>query len=107
NLHGYVQERRMSMIVKIFIQSKSNPAKEKEFKQLLQELRIKAMQAEGFISGETMQSVEDPSVHLTIGTWKSITNWNSWINSPESKAIQDKFSQVLIEPVKMTLYHYE
>ena len=95
------------MIVKIFIQSKSNPAKEKEFKQLLQELRTKAMQAEGFISGETMQSVEDPSVHLTIGTWKSITNWNSWINSHESKAIQDKFRQVLIEPVKMTLYRYE
>lgn len=95
------------MIVKIFIHSKSDPAKEKEFKQLLQELRTKAMQVEGFISGETMQSVEDPTVHLTIGTWKSITNWNNWFNSQERKAIQEKFAQVLVEPSRMTLYHYE
>ena len=52
------------MIVKIFIQSKSDPAKEKEFKQLLQELRTKVMQTEGFISGETMHSIEDPSGYL-------------------------------------------
>ncbi len=95
------------MIVKIFIQSKSDPAKEKEFKQLLQELRTKAMEVKGFISGETMQSIEDPTVHLTIGTWRSITNWNKWLNSPERKVIQEKFNQVLVEPVKMTLYHYE
>ena len=95
------------MIVKIFIQSKTDPTKENEFKQLLQELRTKAMQAEGFISGETMQSIEDPSVHMTTGTWRSITNWNDWLKSPERKAIQEKFNQVLVEPVKMTLYHYE
>ncbi len=95
------------MIVKIFIQSKSDPAKEKEFRQLLQELRAKAMEAEGFISGETLQSVEDPSIHITVGTWRSITNWNNWSKSPERKNIQDKFDQVLTEPVKMTLYHYE
>ena len=95
------------MIVKIIIQSKSDPAKEKEFKRLLQELRYKAMQAEGFISGETMQLIGDPSSHLTIGTWRSITNLNKWLNSPERKAIQDKFVQVLVEPVKMTLYRYE
>ncbi len=95
------------MIVKIFIQSKSDPAREKEFKQLLQELLSKAMQAEGFISGETMQSLEDPTVHLTVGAWRSITNWNIWFNSPERKAIQERFNQVLTEPVTMTLYHYE
>ena len=95
------------MIVKIFIQSKSDPAKEQEFKQLLRELRAKAMQVEGFISGETMQSVEDPTLHLTIGTWRSITSWNKWQTSPDRKAIQEKFNQVLVEPVKMTLYHYE
>lgn len=95
------------MLVKIFIQSKSDPAKEKEFKDLLKELRTKAMQAEGFISGETLQSVEDPSAHITIGTWRSITNWNNWLKSPERQEIQDKFNQVLIGPVTMTLYHYE
>jgi quinol monooxygenase YgiN len=95
------------MIVKIFIQSKTDPAKEKEFKQLLRELRTKAMEAEGFISGETMQSVEDPTAHLTIGTWKSISHWNNWFDSNDRKVLQEKFSHFLVEPSKMTLYHYE
>ena len=94
------------MLVKSVIQSKSDPAKEKEFRKLLQELRTRAMQAEGFISGETMQSIDDPSVHITISTWRSITNWNKWLKSPERRDIQEKFSQVLTEPVTMALYHY-
>lgn len=95
------------MIVKAFIHSKTDPAKEKEFKELLQELRAKAMEVKGFISGETMQSVDDPTSHLTIATWRSITNWNNWLNSSERKVIQEKFDRVLVEPVKMVLYHYE
>ena len=95
------------MIVKSVIQSKSDPAKEKELKKLLSELRNKAMEAEGFISGETMQSVDDPAVHITISTWRSITSWNKWLKSSTRRELQDKFSQVLIEPVSMALYHYE
>lgn len=95
------------MIVKIISQIKTDPAKEKEFKQLLQELRTIVIQAEGFISGEIMQSIEDHSVHLGIGTWRSIKDWNNWLNNPERNAIQDRFSQIIIEPVKISFYQDE
>ena len=33
------------------------------------------MYSEGFISGETLQSIKDPSMHLVISTWRSIGAW--------------------------------
>ena len=95
------------MAVKILIQRRIKPGKEKELNQIVRELRSKAMHAEGFISGETLRSIEDPSVHLVISTWKSIDDWNRWVNSPERKALLDKIDAILAEPTKMTPYQYE
>ena len=95
------------MAVRILIQRRIKPGKEKELNQIVRELRSKAMHAEGFISGETLRSIEDPSVHLVISTWKSIDAWNRWVNSPERKALQDKIDAILAEPTKMTPYQYE
>lgn len=97
----------MRMIVKIISQIKTDPAKDKEFKQLLQELQTIVTQAEGFISGEIMKSIEDSSVHLGIGTWRSIEDWNTWLDNPERRAIQDRFSHILMEPAKMSFYQDE
>ena len=95
------------MAVKILIQRKLKPGKEKEFNEIVRELRSKAMHAPGFISGETLQSIGDPSVHLVISTWKSIEDWNKWVDCPERKASQEKVDFILAEPMKMSPYQYE
>lgn len=95
------------MLVKIILERKIKLGKEEEFKRLMRELFTGAIHAPGFISGETMQCIEDHSVHVTIGTWKSIDSWNKWINSPERKTVQHKLDQVLAEPAKVTHCHYE
>ena len=95
------------MAVKILIQRKVKPGTENELNEIVRSLRSKAMYADGFISGETLQSLEDPSIHLVISTWKSIEDWNKWFNSPERKEIQAKIDAVLDEPTKMTPYQYE
>lgn len=64
------------MAVKILIQRKVKPGKEKELYETVRELRSMAIHAEGFISGETLCSIEDPSVQLVISTWKSLEDWN-------------------------------
>lgn len=95
------------MAVKILIQRKVKPGKEKELSGVVREFRFKAMYADGFISGETLQSIEDPSVHLVISTWKSIDAWNKWLKSVDRKEIQKKIDALLVEPTKMTPYQYE
>ena len=57
------------MAVKILIQRKIRPGKENEFGKALRELRSQAIHAQGYISGETLLAVGDPSLHLVISTW--------------------------------------
>jgi heme-degrading monooxygenase HmoA len=97
----------MIMAVKILIQRKIRPGKESEFGDDLRELRSKAIHAQGYISGETLHSIEDPSLHLVISTWKSLEDWNRWANSPERKAFQEKTDAMLEAPAKVTPYQYE
>ena len=95
------------MAVKILIQRKIRPGRENEFGEALRKLRSKAIHAQGYISGETLHSVEDPSLHLVISTWKSLEDWNRWANSPERKAFEEKPDAMLQEPAKVTPYQYE
>jgi heme-degrading monooxygenase HmoA len=95
------------MAVKILIQRKVKPSKERELNETVKELRSKAIHAQGYISGETLCSIEDPSVHLVISTWKSLEDWNHWADSPERKAFQQKTDAMLEEPTKITPYQYE
>ena len=95
------------MAVKILIQRKVRPGRENEFAEALRKLRSKAIHAQGYISGETLHSVEDPSLHLVISTWKSLEDWNRWVDSPERKAFEQKIDPILEEPTKVTSYQYE
>ena len=95
------------MAVKILIHRKIKPGKEKALSEAVKALRFKAMYAQGYISGETLRSVEDPSIHLVISTWKSIEDWKSWINTPERKAFEQKIDAILEEPTKIAPYNYE
>jgi quinol monooxygenase YgiN len=95
------------MAVKILIQRKVKPGKEKELSGAVRELRSKAVHAKGYISGETLRSIEDPSIHLVISTWRSLEDWNFWADSPERKAFQPKIDAMLEEPTKISSYQYE
>ena len=78
------------MAVKILIYRKIRPGKEKELSEAVKNLRSKAIHAEGYLSGETLRSMEDPSVHLVISLWKNIEDWHNWFNTPERKAFQQR-----------------
>lgn len=95
------------MAVKILIQRKIRTGKEREFGQALRELRSQAIHARGYISGETLSAIGDPSLHLVIGNWSSLEDWNRWANSAERKAFQDKTNAMLEGPTKVTPYQYE
>ena len=95
------------MAVKILIQRKVKPGKEKELNAIVRELRSKAMHARGFISGETLRSMDDPAVHLVISTWKTVDDWNAWINGSDRKVLYDKMAGFLDEPTKASPFQYE
>jgi len=95
---------KMIMAVKILIYRKIKPGKEKELTEAVRALRFRVMYAQGYISGETLRSIEDPSIHLVISTWKSLEDWNNWFNTRERKTFQEKIDVILEEPAKIVLY---
>jgi heme-degrading monooxygenase HmoA len=95
------------MAVKILIQRKIRPGKENAFGKALRELRSKAIHAHGYISGETLHSIEDPSLCLVISIWKNLEDWNCWADSPERKAFQEETNAMLEGETKVTQYQYE
>jgi heme-degrading monooxygenase HmoA len=98
---------REVLAVRILIHRKVRAGKEEELGESLRELRSKAIHARGYISGETLRSIEDPSVHLVISTWTSLEDWNNWLNASERKALQKKIDLLLEEPPNVTSYEYE
>jgi len=92
------------MAVKILIQRKIKPGKENELGEAIGEIRSRAIHAQGFISGETLRSVDDPFSHLVISAWKSVEDWKSWVNTPERKAFEEKIAGVLADPENISIY---
>ncbi len=95
------------MAVKILIQRKIRAGKENEFAKALRELRSKAIHAQGYISGEVLRSIEEPSVQLVISTWNRVEDWNRWANSAARNAFQEKTDAMLEGRTKVTPFQYE
>jgi heme oxygenase (mycobilin-producing) len=94
-------------LTKVLIHRKIKPGTAEEFARLMREVLAGAAHAEGFISGETLQSLDDPNVHVTISQWKDLSYWNKWISSPERRKKQEEYDKILAEPMKVAALHYE
>lgn len=94
------------MAVRVFIEREIDPENEIKLHNLLLKLRAKAIQARGYISGETLRSVDDPNRFLVISTWNSLEEWRNWENDPDRKAIQEQIDKLLRVPSRVSVYVY-
>jgi len=95
------------MAIRVIIERKVEPGNELKVNELLIKLRSKAMHAPGYISGETLRSLDDPHKFIVISTWNSLQEWKAWDNSEERKALQAEIDKLLKLPSRTTVYVYE
>ena len=86
------------MLVKVFIKRNIKEGKEKEVFALIKKLRFKAMNQEGYISGENLVSTNDPQELMVVSTWQSIENWTKWKESDERKNIDAQLEELQSAP---------
>ncbi len=86
------------MAIRVFIRFETIPGNESSLYQLLMENRTRLLRIKGYISGETLQALDDPSSFLIISTWNSREDWNAWVNSKERKEIYTKIGHLLRTP---------
>ena len=85
------------MAIKVIITRKVAKGKQKDLLPLLMELRSKAMNQKGYISGETLKGISDPDEFMVISTWNSLEDWKAWEDNPERREIQGKIDALLEE----------
>ncbi|MDY0038834.1 MAG: antibiotic biosynthesis monooxygenase [Desulforhabdus sp.] len=94
------------MAVRVLIEREIEPGHELQLHQLLLQLRAKAMQVKGYISGETLRALDDPNRFLVISTWGNLDEWKNWENNAVRKRLQEEVSRFLRTPEKTSIYSY-
>jgi heme-degrading monooxygenase HmoA len=94
------------MAIRVLIEREIEPGRELQLNQLLLQLRAKAMRARGYISGETLRSLDNPNKFLVISTWNSLADWETWDNDTERKKLQKELDDLLRYPSKTSVYIY-
>jgi heme-degrading monooxygenase HmoA len=75
-----------------------------EMVRLLRQLRVRAMQQPGYISGETLHAVDDPNFYLVISTWESLEHWQAWFNHPERQKLSEEIDSYQESPTRLRVF---
>ena len=93
------------MAVKILIKRTVSKNKVEKMKPLFVEMRTLAMRQQGYISGETLKSLERSETFMVISTWLSPTHWEKWMLSLERNKIQQQMDPLLEGKTEYELFH--
>jgi heme-degrading monooxygenase HmoA len=85
------------MPVKVIIKRKWKIEQPEKLLPLLTELRSQAQKQAGYISGETLRSLDDPEDFMVISEWETSDDWQKWSQSKERKDIQHKVDSLIGE----------
>ena len=95
------------MAIRVLIERRIVTENQPVLSSLLMKLRGKAMQAKGYISGETLRSLQDPNEYLVISTWNSLEDWKRWVAEKERQEIQSQIDSLLRAPAVERVFVYE
>jgi len=64
---------------------------------LLRELSSHSKEQPGYISRETLRSLENPEDYLVRCQWETVEDWDKWLHSKERRDIQGKIDSIIGE----------
>lgn len=93
------------MAVKILIKRQIKDGNMQVAARLLINSRKGAMSQPGYISSETMRSLDDPGQIAVMSMWQTKEAWEAWKGSEERQSIQAEFESYLAG--QPTYEHYD
>ncbi len=91
-------------MIRVLIERYLADGKVSEYYQAIRQLKQKAGQMDGFLSGEMLVDIEDSRRCLVVSNWQDLDSWKQWANSERRNVAKDKMRQMLIEDEKITIY---
>ncbi len=92
------------MTVKIFIKRSVTETKVAEMTVLLKRLRSITLMQPGYISGQTLKRLDQAQECMVISTWRSIEDWNDWLNNEKRINIQTEIDALLDGQTEYSIY---
>jgi heme oxygenase (mycobilin-producing) len=94
------------MAVKVFIKRSVPQDKARAMIPLFRQMRASAATQPGYITGETLRSLDKSEEFMVISTWQSSEDWKKWLQSKERNEIQSKIDDLLGGETVYDIYHY-
>lgn len=91
------------MTVKIIMERTVKADQQGELLLLLRELRKKAITQPGYITGETLTSIDKPGTLIVVSTWHSLADWKGWEGNPNRRQLLSKIEALLTAPPKVVV----
>jgi heme-degrading monooxygenase HmoA len=92
------------MTVKIFIKRNVPESSIPGLTVLLKRLRSVTLMQPGYISGQTLKRLDKAGECMVISNWRSIEDWNNWLNNGKRIAIQNEIDQLLGQQTTYSIY---
>jgi len=92
------------MTVRIFIKRKVQETNVTKLTLLLKQLRALTLEQPGYISGETLNRIDKKNECMVISTWRSVEDWNNWVNNPKRNEIQTEIDRLLGQETDYAMY---
>ena len=93
-------------MVRVMIERRFQTGREAELEGLLVELRSRAMAQPGYVSGETLRSLDDPTLWVVLSTWLDASLWKAWEANAERKEIEDRIGRIASAPAKVSAFSF-
>ena len=84
------------MAVKILIKRVIKDGNMQAAARLMINTRSGAMKQPGYISSESMRSLDDPSLVTVVSRWQNREAWDAWRNSDTRKEIVAEFKDYIV-----------
>lgn len=94
------------MAIKVLIRRVVPEEKARSMIPLFRKMRSLATQQRGYISGETLKSLDHPDIFLVISNWKSSADWEKWLLSKERQKVQHEIDAILGGNTEYEMFHY-
>ncbi len=93
------------MAIKILIKRKFHNATKKDISTLLIMARKIAMEHPGYISSETLSSLDDSNTVVVLSMWRTKEDWENYKNSSGRQDNERKFDEILASPTEYETFN--
>jgi heme-degrading monooxygenase HmoA len=92
-------------MIKVVISRQIKEGAETKVQEMLMDLRAAALHQPGYVTGETLVSINDPHNILTVGTMTSLEHWKAWRESEQRIELANLLRPFLVKDEEFSIYY--